>query len=136
MDIDQFLQGATPVFKKYIEDGLAELEQAAGRSGDSQVNKILSENRLTGKANGKQDADYWMDRLNSLKVIFCNYRQCHCVHINTVNVFILFFLLIVALQRGLPSQSESDHHVDNRSSVENLNVNALAQKASLLRKEV
>lgn len=68
VDIEQFLQGATPVFKKYIEDGLAELEQAAGKSGDSQVNKILSENRFASKTSGKQDPDYWMERLNALKV--------------------------------------------------------------------
>lgn len=65
VDIEQFLQGATPVFKKYIEDGLAELEQAAG---DSQANKILSENRFASKTSGKQDPDYWMERLNALKV--------------------------------------------------------------------
>lgn len=68
MDIDQFLQGASPVFKKYIEDGLAELEQATGKSTDSQVNKILLENRFAAKSSGKTDADYWMERLNALKV--------------------------------------------------------------------
>lgn len=68
VDIDQFLQGATPVFKKYIEDGLAELEQTSSKNGDTQLNKILSENRYSNKGNGKQDPDYWLDRLNALKV--------------------------------------------------------------------
>lgn len=69
VDIDQFLQGATPVFKKYIEDGLAELEQASSKNGDTQLNKILSENRYANKGNGKQDPDYWAERLNALKVM-------------------------------------------------------------------
>lgn len=72
IDLDHFLQGANPIFRKFIDDGLAELENtsvAAARSSDSNSNKILSENRFsTHKESGDVDPDYWMERLNLLKV--------------------------------------------------------------------
>lgn len=47
---------------------MAELEQSNPRTADSHLNKILSENRYGSKTSGKQDADYWMERLNAIKV--------------------------------------------------------------------
>lgn len=73
VDIEHFLQGANPIFRKFIDDGLAELENASvatPRTSDSNSNKILSENRFgTHKVVGKEDPDYWMERLNRIKVI-------------------------------------------------------------------
>lgn len=69
IDIDQFLQGANPIFRKFIDDGLAELEKSVVRDADNNVSKVLSENRFAAtRTNSKQDADYWIERLNSLKV--------------------------------------------------------------------
>lgn len=72
VDIEHFLHGANPIFRKFIDDGLAELENssvAGARESDSNLNKILSENRFaTHKVVGKEDPDYWMERLNRIKV--------------------------------------------------------------------
>lgn len=55
VDIEHFLQGSNPIFRKFIDDGLAELENAATKSDE---NKISPEKRF--------DSDYWMDRLNTI----------------------------------------------------------------------
>lgn len=61
------MHGSNPIFRKFIDDGLAELERAAAENNPSD-NKVLSENRFgVSKPVGK-DADYWMERLNALKV--------------------------------------------------------------------
>lgn len=67
VDIDHYLHGSNPIFRKFIDDGLAELEKTAIENNHSD-NKVLSENRFgILKPNGK-DPDYWMERLNALKV--------------------------------------------------------------------
>lgn len=69
VDIDHYLHGSNPIFRKFIDDGLAELERAAAENNQSD-NKVLSENRFgVAKTIGK-DPDYWMERLNALKVTF------------------------------------------------------------------
>lgn len=67
VDIDHYLHGSNPIFRKFIDDGLADLERAAAENNHAD-NKVLSENRFgITKPIGK-DPDYWMERLNALKV--------------------------------------------------------------------
>lgn len=66
VDIDHYLHGSNPIFRKFIDDGLAELEKAAAENNHGD-NKVLSENRF-GKTISGKDPDYWMERLNALKV--------------------------------------------------------------------
>lgn len=67
VDIDHYLHGSNPIFRKFIDDGLAELERAAAENNPAD-NKVLSENRFGGSKTMGKDADYWMERLNALKV--------------------------------------------------------------------
>lgn len=69
VDIDHYLHGSNPIFRKFIDDGLAELERAAAENNQSD-NKVLSENRFGVPKTIGKDPDYWMERLNALKVIF------------------------------------------------------------------
>lgn len=69
VDIEHYLHGSNPIFRKFIDDGLAELERTATENNQSD-NKVLSENRfgLTKANNAGNEADFWMARLNALKV--------------------------------------------------------------------
>lgn len=69
VDIEHYLHGSNPIFRKFIDDGLAELERSAAENNQSD-NKVLSENHfgLTKAKNVGNEADFWMARLNALKV--------------------------------------------------------------------
>lgn len=128
VDIEHFLHGSNPIFRKFIDDGLAELERAAGDNNQSD-NKVLSENRFGMTKPGGKDPDYWMERLNALKV-------------SVLNQFICLINFLVQCTNRFPfcvmqkNAHGADHQNDNRSSTENLNVNFLAQKSLLTQKEV
>lgn len=107
IDVEHFLLGANPIFRKFIDDGLAELENAAAKDADNNPNNVLAENRFATKAS-KRDPDYYMERLNALK---SNYYKAG---------------------NGQPS---SENYTDNRASTENPNANHL-QKTSMLQTEV
>lgn len=109
VDIEHFLQGANPIFRKFIDDGLAELENAGGRADDNNSNKVLSENRFATKTLPKRDADYYMERLNNIKTNW---------------------------QRAGSSQQPEEQYSDNRSSTENLNANLVTKKTTIMQSEV
>lgn len=122
IDIEQFLQGANPVFKKFIDDGLAELEQQSGNKTEN-LSRILNENR--SRSGSKQDADYWMERLNMIKVGFFGKDE-------SANGNSLF-----ALQKASSAQPDEDVRTDNRSSTENLTaIQHHTQKITQMKKEV
>lgn len=107
VEVSPFLKGASPSFQKYIEDGLAEIErqryQEAG--GDNKCDSNLVSSTTTKSAN-KQDADYWLEKLNNL--------------------------------RGNLSPSRNNdirNMTDNKITDENLNLNQLPQKMSMIRKD-
>lgn len=68
IDLEHYLQGSNPIFRKFIDDGLAELEKAANDNNVAD-NKVLSENRYGMSKTFGKDPEYWMERLNALKVI-------------------------------------------------------------------
>lgn len=63
------MHGSNPIFRKFIDDGLAELERAANDNNVAD-NKVLSENRYGMSKQIGKDPEYWMERLNALKVHF------------------------------------------------------------------
>lgn len=142
VDIDHYLVGCNPIFRKFIDDGLAELERAATENNHGD-NKVLSENRFCMSKTIGKDPDYWMDRLNALKVskilYFCKISillnkqesfSWKILHSLNLQIKKIFSFIIQKNARGV------DQHGDNRSSTENLNVNLLAQKSLITQKEV
>ncbi|XP_017091916.2 protein mini spindles isoform X2 [Drosophila bipectinata] len=63
VDLSHFLQGSSAHFRKYIEEGLAEIERS--HQGDTATkgpdNRTATRSYLTDATN--HDADFWMDRL-------------------------------------------------------------------------
>lgn len=115
VDVVPFLSGASPCFQKFIEDGLADIERSIqsnttgsrGNSGGqpSQDNKINEQpnvyssghNRIMSSSNTLKDADYYLDKLNSLRV-----------------------------KGNLPSVQTNDYQLmDNKIADENLNMNQI-----------
>lgn len=64
----QYLKGASPTFRKFIEDGLAELDRNSGPP--SNVSPVqIKDNKMTevnNSNNNPPDPDYWLERLNNL----------------------------------------------------------------------
>lgn len=72
-----FLHGANPVFLKFIEDGLAEMERnddgarrapAAAADNNSGVAAASKAFVLGESGQAAKDPDYWMDRLKVMMV--------------------------------------------------------------------
>lgn len=82
------MHGSNPIFRKFIDDGLAELERAAAEN-NSPDNKVLSENRFGGTKPIGKDADYWMERLNALKVKLCFQSNLKIDHLIGIEIKML-----------------------------------------------
>lgn len=121
------MHGSNPIFRKFIDDGLAELERAAAENNPSD-NKVLTENRFGAPKTSGKDADYWMERLNALKV---SLLQKNATKIETYLSF--SFDQFISIQKNT---QDNDQSTDNRASFDNLNVNLLAQKTFITTKEV
>ncbi|XP_055384465.1 protein mini spindles isoform X2 [Condylostylus longicornis] len=116
VDVAPFLKGASPCFQKYIEDGLAELERQYSNSNNSNnQNNANGDNKYdtkimpsTNRPGNKLDPDYWMEKLSRLRA------------------------------KGNLNSSKNDdinHLIDNKVADENLNLNQIQTKVSLIRKD-
>lgn len=67
VDITPFIKGANPVFKKYIEEQLDEIEQQSNR----RTNVDMPTYKMTTSIHvptDKCDSEYWMQKLGFLLV--------------------------------------------------------------------
>ncbi|XP_055907668.1 protein mini spindles isoform X2 [Eupeodes corollae] len=120
IDVVTFLKGASPSFQKYIEDGLIEIERTQGQAqsttnGDNKFESNFHQastgsNFGTSMGGDKADPDFWMDRLNHLRAK-------------------------ANLGPHRSAEMGGHHMLDNKVADENLNLNQLSQKVSLIRKE-
>lgn len=65
VDITPFIKGANPVFKKYIEEQLDEIEQSNRRTNNADMGTY----KMTASIHvptDKCDSDYWMQKLGFL----------------------------------------------------------------------
>lgn len=84
IDLEHYLQGSNPIFRKFIDDGLAELEKVANDNNVAD-NKVLSENRYGMSKTFGKDPEYWMERLNALKVNKAHFRN-RFFHVSERNI--------------------------------------------------
>lgn len=66
VDITPFIKGANPVFKKYIEDQLDEIEHSNRRTNSDNTGTFKVTPSTNYVPNDKFDADHWMQKLVSL----------------------------------------------------------------------
>uniref|UniRef100_A0A1I8NBI3 TOG domain-containing protein n=1 Tax=Musca domestica TaxID=7370 RepID=A0A1I8NBI3_MUSDO len=140
IDVSTFLKGASPSFQKYIEEGLAEIQRAAGDGSAVQtaLASQMGDNRLAirpsyltdanyqnqqsptiseNSSGVKPDPDFWMDRLNHLraKANLAPHRNADGVIVGSNSHFSM---------------------MDNKVMDENLNLNSMnAQKVSVMRRD-
>jgi cytoskeleton-associated protein 5 len=71
VDIQPFLRGASPYFQTFINDGLAELQNASQNSTNNNQAAEMNgdENKQENQADGSpNNPDYWMQKLNMYRV--------------------------------------------------------------------
>lgn len=108
VDIQPFLRGASPYFQTFINDGLAELQNASQNStNNNQAAESTDDQQSRNQAAGNpNNPDYWMQKLNMYRV------------------------------RG-KLQSEEKESTDNKVADENLNMNQIQSRlSSITRKDV
>lgn len=108
VDIQPFLQGASPYFQQFINEGLAELKRSSQNntnnnqcsgSGIDSDSGMRSSQEIAPNSSNSVDSDYWMQKLNM-------YRK-----------------------RGkLNSNDEGNTMIDNKIADENLNMNQLQSR--------
>jgi cytoskeleton-associated protein 5 len=108
VDIQPFLRGASPYFQTFINDGLAELQNASQNStNNNQAAEMngVDENQRGNQADGNpNNPDYWMQKLNMYRV------------------------------RG-KLQSDEKEPMDNKIADENLNMNQIQSRLTTMTKK-
>lgn len=110
-DIQPFLRGSSPLFQKFIQDGLAELQRAL-QNNTNNNQPATGETASTTPTQGNENPtspDYWMHKLNMYRV------------------------------RGkLNSNEEREPMMDNKIADENLNMNQIQSRLTTMstKKEV
>jgi cytoskeleton-associated protein 5 len=114
VDIQPFLQGATPYFQNYINEGLAEMKRSSQNSTNNnqhvsksnEVNGQTTENQGNQAGGNSNNPDYWMQKLNAYRV------------------------------RG-KLQNDEKEPMDNKIADENLNMNQIQSRlTTMTRKDV
>lgn len=68
VDIQPFLKGASPYFQTFINDGLAELQNAAQNSTNNNPVEEVNGDDHKQADGGSNNPDYWMQKLNMYRV--------------------------------------------------------------------
>lgn len=108
VDIQPFLNGATPYFQKYINDGLAEMKRLSQNNTNNNQHEETSNAPNQGNQAGgnPNNPDYWMQKLNMYRV------------------------------RG-QLQNDEKQPMDNKIADENLNMNQIQSRmTTMTRKDV
>lgn len=107
VDIQPFLRGSSPYFQQFIQEGLAEMQNASqNNTNNNQMSEDMSSMHAQGNAN-PNNPDYWMQKLNMYRI------------------------------RGkLQTNEEKEPIMDNKIADENLNMNQIQSRIMTVKKEV
>jgi hypothetical protein len=106
VDIQPFLRGSSPYFQQFIQEGLAELQNASQNNTNNNQNDEMTPMHASHGTPNPNNPDYWMQKLNMYRI------------------------------RGkLQTNEEKEPIMDNKIADENLNMNQI-QSRMTVKKEV